>query len=150
MTEILQSPETSRAVALAMELRVLIGLLRRRLRELTDPGGLSWTQISVLGRIDSAGKATVTSLARAEGMRPQSMGAVIAALEEAGYVQGAPDPADGRQTILSLTTHGAGWIETNRATRLDWLSRAIDTRLSPAQQERLGEALDLLRLLAEP
>ncbi|HYP62389.1 MAG TPA: MarR family transcriptional regulator [Acidocella sp.] len=150
MTETLQHPETSHAVALAVELRVLIGLLRRRLRELTDAGEMSWTQISVLGRIENAEKATVTGLARAEGIRPQSMGAVIAALEAVGYVQGTPDPEDGRQTILSLTKRGQGWVETNRAARLDWLSRAIETRLSAAQQERLGEALELLRLLAEP
>ena len=39
------------------------------------------------------GPATVTSLARAEGVRPQSMGATVAALQEAGLVGGAPDPA---------------------------------------------------------
>ena len=36
-------------------------------------------------------------------MRPQSMGPLIAALEAAGLVSGAPDPKDGRQTMLSLT-----------------------------------------------
>ena len=36
-------------------------------------------------------------------MRPQSMSTAIAALEAAGLVRGAPDPDDGRQTIMSLT-----------------------------------------------
>ena len=93
--------ETARATAaLAAELRVLVGQLKRRLREQSSLGDLTESQIAVLRRLDSEGPATVTTLARAEGMRPQSMGANIAALEAAGLVSGAPDPNDGRQTML--------------------------------------------------
>jgi DNA-binding MarR family transcriptional regulator len=41
-------------------------------------------------------------------MRPQSMGSAVALLEAAGFVSGAPDPSDGRQTILSLTGQTIG------------------------------------------
>jgi DNA-binding MarR family transcriptional regulator len=148
MTEITQ--DQTRAKFLAGELRALIGQLRRRLRDATDAGELSWTQIVTLSRIETAGKATVTTLAREEGMRPQSMGAIITTLEQVGFVQGAPDPNDGRQTILSLTPRGQDWININRASRLDWLTRAVETRLTEAQQVQLGEALSLLKKLTEP
>ncbi|HEY0339399.1 MAG TPA: MarR family transcriptional regulator, partial [Steroidobacteraceae bacterium] len=98
-----QRPRTANAPALATELRVLVGHFKRRFREKVNLGDLTSSQLAVLRRLDSDGPATVTSLARAEGMRPQSMGANIAALEAAGLVSGAPDPNDGRQTILSLT-----------------------------------------------
>ncbi|MEI9931347.1 MAG: MarR family transcriptional regulator [Rhizomicrobium sp.] len=49
------------------------------------------------------GPATVTAIARAEGLRPQSMGATIREFEASGYVTGAADPDDGRQTLWSVT-----------------------------------------------
>ncbi len=100
--------DDAHAMALAGDLRVVIGQLRRRLREQSGFGDLSWSQTSVLSRLDREGPGTVTSLARAEGMRPQSMGATVSALEAAGLVSGSPDPKDGRQTILSLTAFMPG------------------------------------------
>src|ERR1700734_2000509 len=94
---------TVRVATLAAELRAAIGKLSRRLREQAHLNDLTWSQISVLYRLERDGPATVTTLARAEGMRQQSMGANISALEVAGLVIGRPDPDDGRQTILSLT-----------------------------------------------
>jgi DNA-binding MarR family transcriptional regulator len=81
-------------------------------------------------------------------MRPQSMGAVIAPLEAAGLVSGAPDPGDGRQTILSLTDACRKWVEEGRAARQDWLTRALQARLSPEEQDRLADAVELLKRLA--
>jgi DNA-binding MarR family transcriptional regulator len=137
------------ARALAGELRVLIGQLRRRLREQTNLGDITWSQVSVLSLLERDGPATVTTLARAEGMRPQSMGATVASLQEAGLVSGSPDPADGRQTLLTLTATGREWIKAGRAAREDWLSRAIQTKLAPAEQEKLAAAVELLKRLVE-
>ena len=103
MSNLSDRPRSARASALAEDLRSLIGKLKRRLREQANAGDLTPSQVSVLLRLEKDGPATVSNLARAEGMRPQSMGATIAALEAAGLVSGAPDPEDGRQTILSLT-----------------------------------------------
>jgi DNA-binding MarR family transcriptional regulator len=77
------------------------------------------------------------------------MGAIVAALQDAGLVTGTADPKDGRQTILSLTPACEDWIKTNRAAREDWLSRAIQKHLSPAEQEQLASAVSLLKRLAE-
>ncbi len=133
------------AADLASELRVVLGKLRRRLREHANKGDLSLSQMAVLGFLDREGPSTVTTLARAEGVRPQSMGATVAALEQAGLVTGAPDPADGRQNLLSLTRAAREWIEASRAAREDWLARAIRSHMSPAEQEQLGRAAALLR-----
>ena len=143
-------PETARALALAGELRALLGKLNRKLREQAPPGEFTSSQLAVLGRLDREGPATVTVLARAEGVRPQSMGATVSILQAAGLVSGAPNPADGRQTILSLTDPCREWITAGRAARKDWLFRAIRTKLAPAEQDDLAAAVDLLTRLVEP
>jgi DNA-binding MarR family transcriptional regulator len=144
-----KGPEDSvRASSLAAELRVLIGQLRRRLREQGSLGDLTDSQTAVLRRLDSDGPATVTALARAEAMRPQSMGANVAALEAAGLISGTPDPNDGRQTILSLTAACRQKVKAGRMAREDWLFRAIQTNLAPAEQAELARAVELLKRLA--
>jgi DNA-binding MarR family transcriptional regulator len=140
----------ARASALAVTLRELIGKLRRRLREEVGPGELTPSQTAVLGRLERDGPATVTTLARAEGVRSQSMSAIITALEEAGLVTGTADPCDGRQTILSLTAACRAMIQATRAAREDWLLRAVRTRLTPAEREQLAIGVALLGRLVEP
>jgi DNA-binding MarR family transcriptional regulator len=137
------------AAALADELRIVAGRLKRRLREQAGRGDLTGSQVAVLARLDRDGPATVSSLARAEAMRPQSMGGIVAALEAAGLVEGAPDPGDGRQTLLSLTERCRSWIREHRAARQDWLLRTIRARLSPDEQAQLAAALPLLTRIVE-
>lgn len=78
----------------------------------------------------------MTALARAEGVRPQSMGATVSVLRAAGPVSGAPDPTNGRQTILSLTASAWNAFTAGRAIREDWLFSAIRSNLAPDEQER--------------
>jgi len=138
-----------RVTALAQDLRALLGKLKRRLRDQAHGGDLTPSQVSVLLRLEKDGAATASTLARAEGMRPQSMASIIAALEEAGLVRGAPDSTDGRQTLLSLTDACRKWLEKGRAARQDWLTRTLQARLSPEEQDRLAEAVELLKRLVD-
>jgi len=149
MTEPERDLQTARTQAIAGDLRVVLGKLKRRLREEASFGGLNLSQGAVLTRLEREGPATVTTLARAEGMRPQSMGEIISALKAEGLVAGAPDPNDGRQTVLSITDKCRELIKTARAVREDWLFRALQTKLTAAEQEELAGALALLdRLVA--
>ena len=141
--------QAARASALAQELRALLGKLKRRLREQGHAGDRTPSEVSVLLRLEKDGPSTASSLARAEGMRPQSMGSVIAALESAGLVRGAPDPTDGRQTLLSLTDACRKWAAEGRAARQDWLTRTLQSRLTPQEQDKLAKALELLKQLVD-
>jgi DNA-binding MarR family transcriptional regulator len=134
--------------ATAEALRSVVGRLKRRLREQGTAGDLTSSQISVLRQLYGDGPLTVTALARAEAMRPQSMGATVASLQEAGLVAGAPDPADGRQTLWSLTPACRKTIEAGRAARQDWLVRAIEATLTPDEQALLAKAMSLLDRVA--
>ncbi len=141
--------QDERASALAGELRAVFGKLKRKLRE--QGGANDWTpsQISVLLRLEMDGPAAVSSLARAEGMRPQSMSAIIASLLEAGLVSGAPDPNDRRQTLMSLSRKCQKLLKEGRAARQDWLASTIQKKLSARDQQKLAAAVDLLARLIE-
>ncbi|WP_092035063.1 MarR family transcriptional regulator [Bradyrhizobium sp. OK095] len=149
MTSSSDQRPSARAGALAEDLRSLVGKLKRRLREQAGQGDLAPSQVSILLRLEKDGPATVSSLARSEGMRPQSMSTAVAALQAAGLVTGAADPEDGRQTILSLTKACRDRIRVGRAVRQDWLSRTISTRLSLREQDELAAAVSLLKRLVD-
>jgi DNA-binding MarR family transcriptional regulator len=134
--------------ALAAELRALVGRLKRRLREQGSVGDLTPSQIAALRRLERDGPVTVSNLARAEGVRPQSMGVTVAALEAAGLVEGAPDPNDGRQTLISPTPLCMERLTRGRAARQDWLARQI-VGLSPQERAQLAAATDILRRISE-
>ena len=134
---------------LAAEIRSVGGKLKRRLREHGGRHDLTPSQVSVLLRLEKDDSATVSSLARAEGMRPQSMSAIVMPLQEVGLVSGAPDPGDGRKTLMSLTPKCLKWLQEGRAARQDWLTTTISQKLSAHEQEKLQGALELLTRLVE-
>ena len=137
------------ASTLAAEIRAVSRKLKLRLREHGGRDDLTPSQVSVVLRLEKAGSATVSSLARAEGMRPQSMSAIVTPLQEAGLVSGAPDPIDGRQTLISLTPKCLKRIREGRAARQDWLTTTISQKLSAHEQEKLRAAIELLALLVD-
>jgi DNA-binding MarR family transcriptional regulator len=139
--------ETADARELSAQLRLLVGRLNRTLRERAGVNQLSVTHTSVLIRLEREGANSVTELARAEGMRPQSMSMVVSELDAAGLVSGAPHPTDGRRTIISLTDAGWKAIELSRAERQDWLTHAISREFSSAEIRQLVMAMTLLERL---
>jgi DNA-binding MarR family transcriptional regulator len=143
------STQTGPASTLAAEMRAVFRKLKLRLREHGGHSDLTPSQISVVLRLEKDGSATVSSLARTEGMRPQSMSAVVTPLQESGLVRGAPDPNDGRQTLMSLTPKCLKLLQEGRAARQDWLTTRISQKLSVQEQEKLQAALALLTRLVE-
>jgi DNA-binding MarR family transcriptional regulator len=142
--------DTDPTAALAADLRLLLGQLRRRLREEVPPGDLTQPQLTALLHLERGEAATVTELARVEGVRSQSMGATVAALLDLGLVAGEPHPSDGRQTTLRLSDAGHDLIAQRRAAREDWLQRTLRARLSLDEQGDLNRSVALLRRLVRP
>ena len=134
---------------LASELRATLGMLKRRLRERGGIGDLTPSQTDVLRWLDQNGRATTSKLARECGMRPQSMGSIVSALQAQGLVHGAPDPNDGRQTLITLTAQCRERIARGRAAREDWLADQI-AKLPADDQAHLQAAATVLRRIANP
>ncbi|WP_329137868.1 MarR family transcriptional regulator [Streptomyces sp. NBC_01476] len=133
----------------ADELTTVLSQLVRRLRAASGEDGLTPSQVSVMGRLLREGPATTAALARAELVRPQSMGATLAVLEEHGLVTRAPHPTDGRQVVFSLTPAGTHLHGTARQARRGWLAEALESGLTAPEQRVLAEAIPLLRRLVE-
>lgn len=130
------------------DLMQAVGLLVRRIRAAAASQELSLTETGVLKRLEKDGPATTAELARAESVKPQSMGATVAVLEQEGLVERRPHPTDGRQFYIQLTAKGAELRRQTRAAKQNWLAQAI-ARLDKQEQDVLFEAADIIRRLAE-
>ena len=133
----------------AAALRVSIGLLLRRLRQVQVEGELTLPESSALTRLDRGGPTTPSELAKLEQISPQSMGATLAALEARGLVGRRPDPRDGRRVVLSVTEAGRAVLLDKRNARAEQLAKALSAGFTPAELRQLMAAAPLLERLAQ-
>jgi len=131
----------------AAELVQAIGLLLRRIRAAAASHELSLTEYAVLSRLDKQGPLTAADLARAEGVRPQSMGTTVAALEEMRLVERAPHATDGRQMNIALTAKGLSLRRAMKSAKHTWLAQAL-AQLGRKEQETLFAAGEIIARLA--
>jgi DNA-binding MarR family transcriptional regulator len=137
-------------VRAARDLRVALSRLRRRLVDLADTRELTPSQLSVLSRLGKEGPASASDLAAAERIRPQSVAATLAVLEERGLVVRRPDPGDGRRQLVSLSREGTALFDDRRRHREEWLSRVLEERLTESERQTVIEAAALLDRLTHP
>jgi DNA-binding MarR family transcriptional regulator len=125
-----------------------VGLLVRRVRAAAAAHELSWTEAAVMGRLDRDGPATTADLARAESVKPQSMGATIAALEEMGLVERKPHRTDGRQMNIVVTAKGAAVRKSATDAKTTWLAQAL-AQLDEQERQTLLAAGAIIKRLVE-
>ena len=135
----------------ATELTMAMTRLRARLRLESSAPVRSWTwsQLSTLRRIIEHGPTTAAALAQIEHVRPQSIAETVAALKANGLVTTAPDPADGRKSLLTATALGHQVADSVIAQREQWLTRALDAMATPAERQLLADAVTVLNKLAD-
>jgi DNA-binding MarR family transcriptional regulator len=143
--DVMTRKTNERAIA---DLIQAMGLLIRRVRAATASNDLSLTESAVLGRLAKEGPATTADLARAENMKPQSMGTTIAALEELGLVERRQHPTDGRQVNIELTAKGAAMRNAAKDAKRTWLAQAI-AQLDKEEQATLFEAGTIIERLVK-
>ena len=142
----LQNPDAGQVAA---ALRVSIGLLLRRLRQVQAEGELTLPESSALTRLDRGGPTTPSALAKLEQISPQSMGATLGALAARGLVERRPDPEDGRRAVISVTDAGLEVLRDKRNARTEQLARALATGFTGAELQHLMVAAPLLERLAQ-
>lgn len=143
-----RSPSDSSLDPIAADLMLAIGQLVRRLRSEAHPGDLNLSQSSVLSRLDREGPRTTADLARAESMKPQSMKAILASLEEDGCVERRPHPTDGRQILFALTPKGLEGRRRRTMAKREWLVDALG-KLDQAEVLTIAAALPLISRLGD-
>ena len=86
----------------------------------------------------------LTELAERAGITKQSMGEIIDALEQRGYVERIPDPTDGRAILIRRTQRG--W-QVNRVAR-EVVEQIQQEWAQTLGEERFRHLLEILRQLA--
>ncbi|SDQ07195.1 DNA-binding transcriptional regulator, MarR family [Curtobacterium sp. UNCCL20] len=140
----MESPDPS---ALAGDLLTLYGRLRRTTL-VGKVDVVTASQSAVLGRLVRDGATTTAELARAEGVRPQSMGATVQALEDLGLVVRSQDPTDGRRTIVEATDAGRTARENSHRSRTRLLAERL-AALDPDDRATVARSLTILGTLVE-
>ena len=135
--------EDTLAVGVAAALERLIGLFR----SLSPASGLSLTAAATLATMERTGPCRLTWLAAREGVTQPAMTQLIARLQDAGLVDRATDPADGRVVQVRITADGQAMLARRRAVRADRLADLLD-RLSPDERAALAAALPAMDALA--
>jgi|HubBroStandDraft_2_1064218.scaffolds.fasta_scaffold343316_2 DNA-binding MarR family transcriptional regulator len=138
----------TRAEQNAEALRVAVSALVRRMRAESANQKYSWPQLAVLKRLETEGPMTTADLARAERIKPQTMGELIGDLETDELVVRRDDADDGRRRLVSITRAGSRAVAESRAERQSWLARAIETQLDADEQRALAGAIEILRKLS--
>lgn len=133
-----------------MKLRRAVQRLSRRLQAERSAHGMSLTKISVLGHLARRGDLTLSELAAADRLRPQSLTRVLAELRRDGLIEDAPDGgADRRQRRLRVTGAGRAALADDMRQRDEWLAAAMARLLSPTERDLLRLSASLLDRLAD-
>ena len=140
-----QAPTGTDTALLAADLRGVIGQLIRRLRR---ENLFPLNQASVLGRLDRDGSQSVSDLAAAERVRPQSMAQTVGDLEADGLIERRPDPDDRRRALVLLTAAGKSRIEADRAAREGWLVKAFE-ELPEDDLATIERSVEILHRIAD-
>ncbi len=104
--------------------------------------------MGVLRRLGKEGPATTADLARAQGMRPQSMRTILASLEEMGMIRRRPHATDGRQVNIELTAKGEAAQKSAGEARQTWLAKVLG-ELDEEERETVLAAGRILRRVVE-
>lgn len=112
-------------------------------------GALSLNQTAVLGLLIKQKSITPGEVAHRLRTQPQALTRTFAALEEQGWMRRLPDPADGRQSLLTITASGREMIVDEMRPRDEWLAQAMERELTEAECDLLVVAARLLERLAE-
>jgi DNA-binding MarR family transcriptional regulator len=139
---------TSTTDDLATRLRLDISRMARRLRQEAG-AGLSPSQTAALVTIERHGPLTPSELATRERVQRPTVTRVVARLEEAGYVERAADPTDGRSCLVSVSASGRELLGAIRGRKDAYLARRLES-LDVADRAALDRAAEVLeRMLVE-
>lgn len=129
-------------------MHVAVSLFQRRARE-SKSAELSLPERTVLSRLERSGPDTTAGLARWEEISPQAVGVTVSGLESRGLLERAPDPTDGRRSMLTATAEGVAVVRASRSDLTDRLATALNERFTSEEMQLIRSAAPLIERLAE-
>ena len=139
--------EISRDRGIASEVAGALERLFGVFRSLSPRDGLSLTAAATLSTLERSGPCRLTWLAAREGVTQPAMTQLIARLQDAGLVDRATDPADGRVAQIRLTDDGLATLARRRAVRADRVAELL-AGLTPGERDALAAAVPAMDALA--
>jgi len=117
----------TRLTETAARLRMAIVRTSRRLRQEAAgaAGQLTPTAAAALATVERHGPLTPSELAEIERVKRPSATRTLAGLAEAGLVERARDPEDGRSALVSVTAEGRERLRRLRGRKNAYLARRM-------------------------
>jgi DNA-binding MarR family transcriptional regulator len=132
---------------LPARLRLAIVRTARRLRQEAGTD-LSPSLTSALATIERHGPLTPSELAEIERVKRPSATRIVAKLEQAGLVDRAADPSDGRVSLVTASREGRTLLRRLRTRKNAYLARRMRD-LDPDDVAALERAAEILERLLE-
>jgi DNA-binding MarR family transcriptional regulator len=148
VTEEVKRSPASRVVGMSNQLRVAVVQIARRVKQLHEEGEATFSETSVLARLQRDSQVTPTGLAIAEHVRPQAIAATLNSLELKDLIQRESNPAGGRRVLVSLTDRGQRALADQRPKATQAIAGALASGFNASERKSLEEAIPLLNRLA--
>jgi DNA-binding MarR family transcriptional regulator len=138
-------------VATAQELRLAIGRVARRLRQLyatERDSAANFIELGILVRLQREGPTSPSTLASGEGVTSQAIAGVVRELERRALVERTGDQADRRRVAVAITDAGRELLMSREHAVVDAMMTALATEFTSAERYQLESAIPLLDRLA--
>jgi DNA-binding MarR family transcriptional regulator len=132
---------------LATRLRLAVTRTARRLRQ-ESGSGMSPSLSAALATIERHGPLTPSELADIEAVKRPTATRIVAKLSDAGLVDRAGDPNDGRVSLVSITPAGSALLNEMRSRKNAYLASRL-RELQPDDVAALERAAQVLERLLE-
>lgn len=134
----------------AAHLRTAIVRTARRLRQeaAAETSGLTPTSVAALATIERHGPLTPSEIAAIERVKRPTITRTLGCLEREGLIDRAPDPADGRSSLVSVNGAGRERLRRLRGRKNAYLARRMKD-LSDEEVETLERAAEILERMRE-
>jgi DNA-binding MarR family transcriptional regulator len=134
----------------AAHLRTAIVRTARRLRQeaAAETSGLTPTSVAALATIERHGPLTPSEIAEIERVKRPTITRTLGCLEREGLIDRAPDPEDGRSSLVSVNGAGRERLRRLRGRKNAYLARRMKD-LTDEEVETLERAAEILERMRE-
>jgi DNA-binding MarR family transcriptional regulator len=139
-------------VLAAQDLRVAIGRVARRLRQLyatEREGAASFIELGILVHLEREGPTSPSTLAAGEGVTSQAIAGVVRELERRALVERTSGQEDRRRVTVAITDAGRELLISRENAVVEAMVRALADEYTPPERRQLQSAIPLLNRLAK-
>ena len=139
-------------VLAAQDLRVAIGRVARRLRQLyatERESAASFIELGILVHLEREGPTSPSALAAGEGVTSQAIAGVVRELERRSLVERTGGHQDRRRVAVAITETGRELLINRENAVVEAMVTALADEYTPPERRQLQAAIPLLNRLAK-